>query len=230
MDTGSIITLILGTGFVTSLITLVGTYSLDKRQNDSERKFKIKDKIVAKVYSPLYLDILQLMENISSISGNLIGFLNATPETLEVSKQYLIDSLKQTNCPLFRSNSIREVLSSYIGFIKPIEFRRELSFYYTLMNGYENQILRLANEGLNDDIEADNKWIANMLDVSVQLTAVSAKFLLDFDKLMNSESTQAEVLFKTTLPQPTFKELISKIHSRNAILVKSYEEKTGTKI
>src|SRR3990170_3822569 len=200
IDIESIITLILGTGSVTAVLTLLGTYFLNRRQKDKDRKDRINDKMIANVYSPFYFFILQIIGNISSTMGNFIGFMESNEE-LELSKKITIDRLKEMNCPLFCSTSIKEVLSSYIGFIKPEEFRRELAFYFLLLNSYENEVIRFVKEGFNDDLDAEKKWIANMIDVSTTLVAVSTKFLLNFDKLMTYDGNQDKPLvFKISLP------------------------------
>jgi hypothetical protein len=226
IDTESLITLILGTGSVTTVLTLLGTYFLNRKQKNKDRKDRINDKMIANVYSPFYFFILQIVGNIGSTMGNFIGLMESNEAESELSKKITIDRLKKINCPLFCSNSIKEILSSHIGFIKPKEFRRELAFYFQVLNAYENEIIRLVNDGFNDNLEAEKKWIANMLDASTQLVEVSTKFLLTFDKLMSHDGDQkVSLVFQTVLSKETFTELNSKIYSRNILYVKSYEEK-----
>jgi hypothetical protein len=144
----------------------------------------------------------------------------------ELNKKITIDRIKEMNCTLFCSGSMKEILSSYIGFIKDNEFRRELVFYLILLNSYENEVNRFVREGFNDDMDAELKWITNMLDVSVRLTAISTKFLVNIDKLMTNEGNQEKPLvFKTALPNETYLELSAKIFSRDALYVQNFEEK-----
>jgi hypothetical protein len=71
LDIESLITLILGTGSVTALLTLLGTYLLNRKQKENDRKDRINDKMISSVYSPLYFFIFQIVNNISGLSGNL---------------------------------------------------------------------------------------------------------------------------------------------------------------
>lgn len=202
-----------------SVITLLGTYLLNRNEKYENRKSEIRDKLIAGVYSPLNFCVLQIIENIASTTGNFIDFMQSKTEELEESKSHLIDKLREENCPSFCSNSFREILSPHLGFIKDPEFRNELSRYYLLLNIYENQVSRFVSEGFrNDNIEKERNWIGNMIDASLEIVSISATFLSTFSKSMDSDGKQAETLFEiaplTKFSDSELNKLTAKINSR----------------
>jgi len=224
MDIGSTLTLILGTGFVASLITLLGQYYLDRRGKEEDVQIEQNEKIIGEVYSPLLFHLFGIRDYLGAISVSLKQFQYYEENAIEksgghgskVDEDWLIACLKK-DCGLFCSDSIQEILKTRIGFIKPLSFRREFFCYFQAISAFEKEITSFSKAGFakEDDVEKQSKqviWLEDMIDVVRFLEGVTVEFDQYIDDSIEKKNNQMSISeYKGILPEEDFKKNLLKI-------------------
>ncbi len=163
---------------------LVQTY-VNNKTKEKERTIEQIEYTKANVYSPLLFHLFKVMDYLAVIAGNLRGFAEVDFSNKE-QQENLISILKEeTN--RFGCNSVRELLSDKIAFIKPPEFRRELFFYFQTLNLYEKKIREFVKTGFFENtIEKDIIYIKNLETASIELINKTEVFEFYFDNSIDN--------------------------------------------
>ena len=197
---GSVLTL------VASLAILLITNYTNMKQKDKDRVIEETQNVIGNVYSPLLFHLFEISDYLSTLNVIFETFsqFDASKESedlmvkpSEISKHILVSKLTKASNDLmiskfrevierFKANSIRELLVTNLGFIRPSQFRVELFLYFQILNTFENIVKKFTiNEDFDDDFAKDKQWFKNMNEVASRLSEINVDFIAYTNTLMH---------------------------------------------
>jgi hypothetical protein len=209
MISDSIIILILGSALTltASLTSLLAKSYVDEKQRDKDRFSERIENITGNVYSPLLFIVFEVDSYLGDFRNDFARFysLNAPKENIDLLKVNLKEKVTR-----FRSDSIKDLLLTKIGFIEPIHFGKNLFLYFQALNHFENGLKQFVNTDIIGDITKERNWLINMSAVCSGLALLNARYLVCLEALISErglEDSSLEKLGTTTT------EILQKIHS-----------------
>lgn len=202
---GSVLTL------AASMATLFVKDYTNRKQKDRDRVIEEVDNAIGDMYSPLYFYIFDVGVYLGRFSGLFENFVQIDPSKKD--KDDLIQFLK-IEIERFKSTSIRELLVTKIGYVRPTQFRSDLFLFFQALDGFENALREFADVGFGDDIAKDKKWMENMDAVASRFCVVTQIFIGFLDKLMmQREKGLSDTEYETVIPIEDFSQMLELIYS-----------------
>jgi hypothetical protein len=190
MDIESTLTLIFGTGIVTSLITVAATYFLDLKRKEKDREIEKTDNLIGQVYSPLMIYFFEIIDFLGNSIYNLNAYSKSGSSEQEI--RFLKKGLGQT-LQFFQSDSLRELLINRIGFVKPTKFGGELLAYFIIFRHYERKVAAYTSgKLLINDKEAEKKFLGNLLEAAEEIRKLTHSFAKFIDNLIDEKNFEME--------------------------------------
>ncbi len=210
MVSDSVLILITGSFFTlaASIVSIFVQNYLSQKKEERNRDIAEKEMIIGQVYSPLNFVLMEHSHFWGKLHGNIEGIKIIGPSKLKPNELHEIihDVLKNG-----KSEDVRKILITKLGFIKPVGFRSDLFYYFFFLDDLERRLSDISTKGLPVDEAEAQQYLRGIRSAIEYLESVHSSLIGSVNDFLTKKNKSTDAEYKAVFNSATIEALIKSI-------------------